>query len=95
MTRQGLGISPRLDHDALHLRTHEKGSQNIFFTPPNAITIERKRPTPTKIPEAIWVNSPKSSADDNFAKDVIAYHEVTGRKLENYDPYEVVAKKES
>ena len=74
MTRQALGISPRLDHDALHLRTHEKGSQNIFFTPPNAITIERKRPTPTKIPEAIWVNSPKSSADDNFAKDVIAFY---------------------
>ena len=35
----------------------------------------------------------KSLVSHYFAKDVIAYHEVTGRKLENYDPYEVVAQK--
>ena len=73
MALQRLGISPKLNHSALQLGTHEK-DHKYLFAPPNAITIERKRQTPTEIPEAIWVYSPKSSADDNFAKDVIAFY---------------------
>jgi hypothetical protein len=51
-----------------------KKDPTIFFSPPNAITIELKRQTPTYTPEAIWICSPRSSADDNFAKDVIAFY---------------------
>ncbi len=72
MARLRLGISLTLGHDALHLRTHEK-DHKLLVPPPNAINIDRKRQTTTKIPEAIWVNSPKSSADDNFAKDEVAF----------------------
>ena len=73
MARQGLGISPRLGHDALQLRTHEKDPK-ISCRTADPINIEWKRQTTTKIPEAIWVNISKSSADDNFAKHVIAFY---------------------
>ena len=34
----------------------------------------------------------RSLVSHYFAKEVIAYHEVTGRKLEDYDPFAIVAK---
>ena len=51
-----------------------KRTPKYRIAPPNPINIERKRQTTTKIPEAIWVNISKSSADDNFAKHVIAFY---------------------
>ena len=54
------------------MRTHEK-DHKLLVASPNAINIDQKRQTTTKIPEAIWVNSPKSSADDNFANDVVTF----------------------
>ena len=51
-----------------------KRTTKYLVAPPNAINTERNRQTTTKIPEAIWVNISKSSADDNFAKHVIAFY---------------------
>lgn len=66
------GYSPWLIHDVWYLRTTEKDHQKSLFESPTIPIMNRKDQLPAKIPEALCANSPKLSADENLAKDVIA-----------------------
>ena len=73
MTRLGLGISPRLDHSALHLGTHGRGHQR-FFGSPNPILTVRERQMQTKISQVLTAARSNLSADDNLPKDEITLY---------------------